>query len=116
MLHEWHRQYVSTLLTALSFSRFYFYQLRIYNDYFFALRRFVPVILPCLLAFAAYFLSRMAAAGGGRRLMAGGIALGLGGRYLVQVAPVVRYVDWEGSVRLAAGVARPDGPAGVVIL
>ena len=115
LVRDWRREYLFPVLTALSFSAFYFYKLRVYNDYFFALRRFVPVILPCLLAFAAYLLSRMAAAGGGRRLAAAIVALGLGGSYLVQTAPLVRYVDWKGSVRFVADVARRFGPDDVVI-
>jgi hypothetical protein len=115
LVRDWRREYLFFVLTVLSFSAFYFYKLRVYNDYFFALRRFVPVILPCLLAFAAYFLSRMAAAGGGRRVAAAVMALGLGGSYLVRTAPLVRYVDWKGSVRFVADVARRFGPDDVVI-
>jgi len=115
MIREWRREYLLTVLTALAFSAFYLYKLRVYNDYFFALRRFVPVILPCLLGFAAYFLSRLAAAGGRRRLAAAGMALGLGASYLMRTAPLLRYVDWKGSVGFVADVARRFGPDDVVI-
>jgi hypothetical protein len=115
MIRDWRREYLFPVLTALAFSAFYFYKLRVYNDYFFALRRFVPVILPCLLGFAAYFLGRMAASGGWRRLAAAGTAIGLAASYLVETAPLVRYVDWKGSVRFVADVARRFGPDDVVI-
>ncbi len=115
MIRDWRREYLFAVLTALSFSAFYFYKLRVYNDYFFALRRFVPVILPCLLGFAAYFLARLAAAGRWRRLVAAGMALGLGASFLVSTAPLRRYVDWKGSVAFVADVARRFGPDDVVI-
>ena len=115
MIRDWRREYLFPVLTALSFSAFYFYKLRVYNDYFFALRRFVPVILPCLLGFAAYFLVRLAAAGGWRRVAAAGMALGLGASYAVRAAPLRRYVDWKGSVAFVADVARRFGPDDVVI-
>ena len=115
MVRDWRREYLFPVLTALAFSAFYFYKLRVYNDYFFALRRFVPVILPCLLGFAAYGLGRMAAPGGWRRLAAAGMAVGLGASYLRQTAPLARYVDWKGSVRFVADVARRFGPDDVVI-
>jgi hypothetical protein len=109
------REHLFPVLTALSFSAFYFYKLRVYNDYFFALRRFVPVILPFVLGFAAYLLTRMAAAGSWRRLAAGVMALFLGASYLLRTAPLVSYVDWKGSVRFVADVARRFGPDDVVI-
>jgi hypothetical protein len=115
MIRDWRREYLFPVLTALAFSVFYFYKLRVYNDYFFALRRFVPVILPCLLGCAAYLLSRMAAAGGWRRIAAAGMALGLGATYLLRTAPLLRYVDWKGSVSFVADVARRFGPDDVVI-
>lgn len=114
-IRDGRREHLFPVLTALAFAAFYFYKLRVYNDYFFALRRFVPVILPCLLGFAAYLLGRMAAGGGWRRVAAGGLALGLGASYLVRTAPLVRYVDWKGSVGFVADVARRFGPEDVVI-
>ena len=115
MVRDWRRPYLFPVLTALAFSAFYFYKLRVYNDYFFALRRFVPVILPFVLGFAAYLLTRMAAAGGWRRIAAGGMVLFLGASYLLRTAPLVPYVDWKGSVRFVADVARRFGPDDVVI-
>jgi hypothetical protein len=115
LVRDGRREYLFPVLTALSFSAFYFYKLRVYNDYFFALRRFVPVILPLGLGFAAYLLIRMAAAGSWRRLAAGLMALGLGASYLLRTAPLVSYVDWKGSVRFVADVARRFGPDDVVI-
>jgi hypothetical protein len=115
IIRDGRREHLFPVLTALAFSAFYFYKLRVYNDYFFALRRFVPVILPCLLGFAAYFLVRLAAVGGWRRLAAGAMAFGLGASYLVRTAPLVGYVDWKGSVAFVADVARRFGPDDVVV-
>jgi hypothetical protein len=115
IVRDGRREYLFPVLTALAFSAFYFYKLRVYNDYFFALRRFVPVILPFVLGFAAYLLTRMAAAGGWRRIAAGAMVLFLGASYLRRTAPLVSYVDWKGSVRFVADVARRFGPDDVVI-
>ena len=115
IVRDGRREHLFPVLTALAFSAFYFYKLRVYNDYFFALRRFVPVILPCLLGFAAYFLVRLAAGGGWRRLAAGAMAFGLGASYLVRTAPLFGYVDWKGSVAFVADIARRFGPDDVVV-
>jgi hypothetical protein len=115
LLRDWRRDYLFPVLTALTFSAFYFYKLRVYNDYYFALRRFVPVILPCLLGFAAYFLGRVASGGSARRVAAGATAAGVFAMYLFHTAPLFRYVDWKGSVAFVADVARRFGPDDVVI-
>ena len=115
IVRDWRPRYLFPVLTALAFAGFYFYKLRIYNDYFFALRRFVPVILPCLLGFAAFLLVRMAAAGGWRSVAAAAMAVGLLARYAARTVPLLGYVDWKGSVPFVADVARRFGPRDVVI-
>ena len=60
-------------------------------------------------------LTRLAAAGGARRALAGLLALGLAVAYLRQTLPLRRYVDWKGSVNFVADVARRFGPKDVVI-
>lgn len=44
------------LLAGLVFSLFFFYKVRVWHDHYFAMRRFIPVILPSLLACVAVFL------------------------------------------------------------
>jgi hypothetical protein len=114
-LRRWRSAYLFPLLTTLTFSLFYFYKIRVYNDYYFALRRFAPVSVPCLLAFAAFFLGRMAARGGPGRLGAGALALLLGGLYVRGTLPIVSFVDWKNAVRFVDDLARHFGPDDVVI-
>ena len=115
VLREWRPRYLFPLLLGLGFSVFYLYKVRVWNDYPFALRRFVPVTLPLLLAFAAWFLVRLARPGGARRLVAGTLALLVGGFYVHDTARIARYVDWRGAVRFVDDVARRFGPEDVVI-
>jgi hypothetical protein len=114
-IRDWRSRYLFPMLTAASFSLFYFYKIRVFSDYFFALRRFVPVVLPWLLAFAALSLCWMAAKGIGGRLLAAGLALFLGASFLRDTLPVARHVDWKDSVRFVDDVARRFGPEDVVI-
>jgi Dolichyl-phosphate-mannose-protein mannosyltransferase len=103
------------LLTFLTFSAFYFYKIRIYNDYYFALRRFVPVVLPCLLGFAAFALVRLAARGGRRRLAAAGLSLVLFAAFARDTARIAAFTDWKNAVRFVDDVSRHFGADDVVI-
>lgn len=103
------------LLTAVSFSGFYLYKIRIYNDYFFAMRRFVPVVLPCLLALAALALVRLAARGGARRWAAALLGLVLFASFGRDTARIARFTDWRGAVGFVEDVSRRFGPDDVVI-
>jgi 4-amino-4-deoxy-L-arabinose transferase-like glycosyltransferase len=115
VIREWRPRYLFPVLLALTFSGFYLYKIRVHADYFFALRRFVPVTLPFLFAFAALLVIRLASRGLAGRLVAAAIALFLGTDYLRATIPVVRHVDWKDSVRLVDDVARRFGPDDVVI-
>lgn len=44
------------LLVALTFSLFFFYKVRVWHDHYFAMRRFIPVILPSFFAAISVFL------------------------------------------------------------
>jgi hypothetical protein len=114
-IREWRSRYLFPLLLAFTFSGFYLYKIRVFADYFFALRRFVPITLPALLAFAGFLLVRIAAKGLWGRLVAGTLALFLLTAYLRDTLPVARHVDWENSVRFVNDVARRFGPEDVVI-
>jgi hypothetical protein len=117
MLAVWRarRAYLLPVLVTLAFASFYFYKVRVYNDYFFALRRFVPVVLPMALGFAALVLWRLAARGGVRRAVAAALALALGVSFVARTWPLVSYVDWKNSVRFVADVARRFGREDVVV-
>ncbi|HEX6738359.1 MAG TPA: hypothetical protein VF310_08815, partial [Vicinamibacteria bacterium] len=114
-IREWRRVYLFPVLLVLAFAGFYFYKIRVWNDYFFALRRYVPVVLPFLMGFAAFFLARMAAGGRWRRAAAGVLALALLALYARDTARIARHVDWRHAVRFVGDVARRFGPEDVVI-
>jgi hypothetical protein len=114
-VREWRSRYLFPLMLALTFAGFYLYKLRVWNDYFFALRRFVPVVLPFLLGLGAFFLVRLAAGGKLRRAAAGALALVLFGLFARDTARIARHVDWRHAVRFVADVARRFGPEDVVI-
>lgn len=110
------------LLVALTFACFYFYKIRVWNDYYFALRRFVPVVLPMLLAFAALALSRLwesgrpgARGGAGRRLLAAALGVALAASYASDTRRIAAHVDWKGSVDFVREVARRFGADDVVV-
>lgn len=103
------------LAAFLCFSLFYFYKIRVYNDYYFAMRRFFPVIVPWLFALAAYFLVRLAARGGARRAVSALLALALVALQVEGMRPIVRHVDWKNAVGFVSDVARRFRPDDVVI-
>ncbi|HEV8255120.1 MAG TPA: glycosyltransferase family 39 protein [Vicinamibacteria bacterium] len=115
LVRDWRPRYLFPILTAATVALFYFYKIRIYNDYFFALRRFVPVVVPFMLALAALALVRAARGGGPRRVAAGAVALAVLAAYWRQTWPLLTYRDWKNSVRFVADVARRFGPDDVVI-
>ncbi|HEY6546905.1 MAG TPA: glycosyltransferase family 39 protein, partial [Vicinamibacteria bacterium] len=106
LLREGRRKHLFPALLFASFAGFYFYKIRIWNDYFFALRRFVPVILPFLLAFAALALVRLAARNARSRLAAGALAAFLLVSFALDTARIARFTDWRGSVDFVRDLAR----------
>ncbi len=109
------REDVLPLAVLLAFSLFYFYKIRVFNDYFFAMRRYVPVTLPFTFILAALALVTMAQWSKGWPVLASGLGLAALGVSLVNTAPIVSYVDWKGSVKFVADVARRFGPRDVVL-
>ena len=103
------------LLTLGTYAGFYLYKIRIYNDYFFAMRRFMPVILPLALGLAGSALCTLARHGRPRRALAAALAAGLLVLYLRDTGRVLNHVDWKGSVRFVNDVARRFSPDDVVI-
>jgi hypothetical protein len=67
------------------------------------------------LGLAAFALWRLAARGGARRVLAGGLAAFLLVSFAAQTAPIARHVDWRNSVRFVDDVARRFGPRDVVV-
>jgi hypothetical protein len=115
VIRRWRRGDLFLTLLGLTFALFYCYKIRIWNDYFFAMRRFVPVVLPCLLGYAAFALHRLAQGRGARRAAAAALALGLLALFGRDTAAIAAHRDWAGSVRFVQDVARRFGPGDVVV-
>ncbi len=109
------RKHLFPLCVLLSFALFYFYKIRVFNDYYFALRRFLPVVLPFLFALVAFLLARMAAAEGRRRVGAALLALFLAVTQVWSSARLFFHVDWKNAVPFVSDVARRFDPQSVVI-
>ena len=115
MLREWREAYLFPLLLALAFGGFYLYKIRVFNDYYFALRRYVPVVLPMLMLCAALVLIGLLRRSRLRRALAAACALWLLGSYARETARFYAHVDWKGSVGFVEDVARRFGPEDVVV-
>ncbi len=106
---------VLALAVLLVFSGFYFYKIRVFNDYFFAMRRYLPVTLPFTFMLAALAVVTMAQWSKGWRLAGAAAGLLALGTSVANTRPILSYVDWKGSVRFVADVARRFGPKDVVL-
>jgi len=115
MLWRWRPRYLFPLLATLTFAVFYLYKMRVWNDYYFALRRFVPLLLPWVMGWAALLLWQMARGGRRRAAVAGTLAALLLGLQLRATLPLALHVDWRGAVRFVDDVARRFRPQDVVI-
>ncbi|HET8647867.1 MAG TPA: glycosyltransferase family 39 protein, partial [Vicinamibacteria bacterium] len=115
VLREWRVRHLLPLGLFAASAVFYLYKIRVYNDYFFALRRYVPLVLPFLLGLAAFALVRLAARGGARRVLAGLATVFLFAAFLRDTLPLVRHRDWGGAVRFVHDVARRFGPEDVLV-
>lgn len=115
VLHGRERQSLFLVLSALSFSFFYFYKMRVWNDYFFAARRFVPVILPCSFAFMAIALFKIGSRRGMWRVAAALLTLCLALVFVRETRLVAKHVDWRGSVRFVENLSRLFGPDDIVV-
>ena len=114
-LRDWRPRYLFPLLCLAAYGGFYLYKIRVYADYYFAMRRFLPVVLPLLLGLAALALVRLARAGGARRVAAGVLAAALFALFVRDTLPTLRHREWQGAVRFVDDVARRFGPADAVI-
>ena len=103
-------------LIGLTFSLFFFYKVRVWHDHYFAMRRFLPVILPSLLACVAVFLVTLRRSGG--RLTHWGAPL-LGGLLLLIYVNDGRrlwsHEEFRGSLGFVEELSRHIGDEDVVI-
>jgi len=109
------RQQLFLSLTVAVFGGFYFYKMRVWNDYFFAARRFLPVILPGALAFAAVALVRLAGRSRWRQALAAGLAGTLGVSFALDTRLIVDHVDYRTMVGQVEQLGRLFGPDDLVI-
>jgi hypothetical protein len=114
-LREWRPRYLFPLLTLATFGGFYLYKIRVYADYYFAMRRFVPVVLPLVIGLAAFAIVRIARRPGVPRVVAAGLAAVVAVAFLRDTIPTLRHREWQGAVRFVDDVARRFGPQDVVI-
>ncbi len=107
------------LLVGLTFSLFFFYKVRVWHDHYFAMRRFVPVILPTLITCISLFLASLHLPA--RRFMSAGsrvIAALLLVLYLSEgrrLWAVSGHEEFPGSLDFVEDLARHIGDNDVVI-
>lgn len=115
LLEEWRGRALPLLLVTAAFGGFYLYKARVFNDYPFAWRRFITLVIPVLLLLAALALARVARGSRRRQWLAGALAALLAAGLVRDTAPIVGHVDWEGSVAFVRDVARRFGPDDALI-
>ncbi|HEV7503246.1 MAG TPA: hypothetical protein VGQ33_24675, partial [Vicinamibacteria bacterium] len=115
VVRRWEERWLFPVLVAGAYSAFFFYKIRIWNDYYFALRRFMPVIVPFLLALAAVALVTLWNRGRGGRVAASLLTTLVAGLFLRDTLPLATYRDWKNSVAFVDDLARRFGPQDVVI-
>jgi hypothetical protein len=107
------------LLTGLTFSLFFFYKVRVWHDHYFAMRRFIPVILPSLVVCISVFLAALR--WDPRRLTAWGsriVATALLVLYLVEGQKLWAFrghEEFPGSLDFVEEMARHIGDDDIVI-
>lgn len=104
------------VLVGLTFSFFFFYKVRVWHDHYFAMRRFVPVILPSLFVAIAVFLVSLREMGGrfarwGPYVIGGSLFVA----YLSAGVPLWRHEEFRGSLRFVQELARHVGDRDVVL-
>jgi hypothetical protein len=115
LLRRWEARWLFPMLVAGTYALFYLYKIRIQNDYYFAMRRFMPVVVPSLLALAAVSLVALWARGRAGRVLSGLLAIAIALLFLRDTLPLATYRDWRNSVRFVDDMARRFGPQDVVI-
>jgi hypothetical protein len=116
LLYRQERRSGLFILIGLTFSLFFFYKIRVWNDHYFCMRRFIPVILPCLFSCIAVFLVRLHHdAGRWGRWASGVIGVTVFAVFLVDGRPLWSHNEFRGSLRFVDELARHIGDRDVVI-
>jgi hypothetical protein len=115
LVRRWEGRWLLPTLLGTTYALFYLYKIRIYNDYYFAMRRFMPVTIPWVLALAALALVALWRRGPGGRFASGVLTAAVAALFLRDTLPLLRYRDWNNSVRFVDDLARRFGPQDVVI-
>ncbi|HXV61313.1 MAG TPA: glycosyltransferase family 39 protein [Vicinamibacteria bacterium] len=103
------------VLIALTFSFFFFYKVRVWHDHYFAMRRFIPVILPAFFSGIGVFLGTLRPVAGslvkwGARAVAAALLL----VYLAAGARLWRHNEFRGSLDFVEDLARHLGDEDIV--
>ena len=116
LLYRQERRSGLFILVGLTFSLFFFYKIRVWNDHYFCMRRFIPVILPCLFSCIAVFLVRLRRdTGRVGRWASGLIGVAVFLIYLIDGRPLWNHMEFRGSLEFTDELARHLGDRDVVI-
>jgi len=104
------------VLVGLTFSLFFFYKVRVWHDHYFAMRRFIPVILPSFFACIAIFLVSLRATKGwigdwAPRIIGSLLLIS----YFAAGRPIWNHQEFPGSLGFVTELARHLGDRDVVI-
>jgi hypothetical protein len=116
MVTRWDRRWSLFLLAAITFSLFFFYKVRVSNDHFFCMRRFIPVILPAFFtAIAVFLVDLQSRAGGLGRWVSRGIGVALLLIFFFDGRPLWTHNEFAGSFDFVEYLGRHIGDRDVVI-
>ncbi len=116
LVTRWERRWSLFLLAGLTFSLFFFYKVRVSNDHFFCMRRFIPVILPGFFTAMAVFLVNIKDTGGKLgRWVSSGIGVVVLSVYCVDGRPLWTHNEFAGSHDFVEYLGRHIGDRDVVI-
>ena len=116
LVTRWDRRWSLFLLAAITFSLFFFYKVRVSNDHFFCMRRFIPVILPAFFtAIAVFLVDLRSRAGGLGRWVSRGIGVAMLLVFLVDGRPLWAHNEFAGSFDFVEYLGRHIGDRDVVI-
>jgi hypothetical protein len=115
LIRDFRARHALALAIVFTFAAFYLYKTRISSDYFFALRRFLPVVLPGLVGFAALALTTLAERGRSWRGAAVVAGAGLATAYGLETSRIAEHVDWREAAGFVSQVADLFGPQDVVL-
>lgn len=103
------------LALFLVFAVFYLYKIRVFNDYFFAMRRYIPLTLPFACLLAAFAVHEFYSYRSWWRRFAPLLAAAAFVASFINTWPLLTFQDWKGSVRFVSDIARRFGPKDIVV-